>query len=149
MGEDNMEKARARVRQVYKETDCTISDDSVIDIGVSFDGSWHKRGHTSNYGVGCVIELQTGLVINYCVLSKYCQVCAATGSESPEFDIWCQGHKPDYFKNYSGSSPAMKTKAAEILWKISLDYNLRYRTMVSDGDSAVFFSSSNIERLWE
>lgn len=142
MGGDNLKKARTRVRELYKEMDGTIGEDTVTDIGVSFDGSWHKRGHTSNYGVGVVIELQTGLVIDYCVLSKVCQVCAITatelGAESPEFDIWYQGHKSDCFKNYSGSSPAMETKAAEIMWKRSLDYKLRYCTMVSDGDSAVF-----------
>lgn len=32
----------------------------------------------------------------------------------------------------------MENKAAEILWKRSLAYNMRYRKIVSDGDSAVF-----------
>lgn len=68
----NLAKARARVRQVYKETDSSIDEHTIIDIGVSYDGSWHKRGHTSNYGIGVFIELQTGLAINYCVLSKFC-----------------------------------------------------------------------------
>uniref|UniRef100_A0A1B6JRX1 Mutator-like transposase domain-containing protein n=4 Tax=Proconiini TaxID=565685 RepID=A0A1B6JRX1_9HEMI len=149
MGGDNLKKARARVRESYKDMDATITDDTVVDIGVSFDGSWHKRGHTSNYGVGVVIELQTGLVIDYCVLSKYCQVCVNTatelGAESPEFDIWYEGHKEDCYKNYSGSSPAMETKAAEILWKRSLDYKLRYRTIVSDGDAAVFSHLQNLK----
>lgn len=103
VSQSNLEMARKRVREVYKAMDCTITDDSVIDLGVSYDGSWHKRGHTSNYGIGCVIELQTGLVIDYCVLSKYCQVCEITktelGEDSPEYNIWYSGHEDLCYKN--------------------------------------------------
>ena len=27
-----------------------IGDDDILDLTVSYDGTWHKRGHTSNYG---------------------------------------------------------------------------------------------------
>lgn len=53
--EEQLQEARRRVREVYQENDCSMTQDSVIDIGASYDGTWHKRGHTSNYGVGCVI----------------------------------------------------------------------------------------------
>lgn len=142
IGKQNLAVARARVREVHKEGDSEVNEDSLLDVCVSYDGTWHKRGHTSNYGIGIVIEVQTGLVLDYVVLSKYCHTCAVTttelGADSPEFDIWFQGHKPDCSTNFHGSSAAMETKAAEILWKRSLDYNMRYRTIVSDGDSAVF-----------
>lgn len=139
-GQINLTSARERVRQTYAELDKYNNDyDKPIDIAVSFDGTWHKRGHTSNYGVGCVIELHTGLVIDYCVLSKYCHACALAmsdlGKDSPEFDIWFSGHKSECNINYTGSSPAMETEAAERLWKSSLDYNFRYTTILSDGDS--------------
>lgn len=101
-GQINLVRARQRLRDVHhkyyvgKSTPSLESE--VLDIAVSFDGSWHKRGHTSNHGVGCVIELYTGLVIDYyCVLSKYCQHCAITknelGERPPEFAIWYEGHK--------------------------------------------------------
>lgn len=35
----NLVKARERVRQVYKESDNSISNATKIDIGVSYDGS--------------------------------------------------------------------------------------------------------------
>lgn len=77
-----------------------------------FDDTWHKRGHTSNYGVGCVIELHTGQVIDYHIMTKYCHPCALAksdlGEDSPEYDIWFSGHKPESDKNYSGSSGAME-----------------------------------------
>ena len=37
--------------------------------------------------------------------------------------------------NFRGTSGGMEVKAAEILWNRSLERNLRYTTMVSDGDS--------------
>lgn len=86
-----LEKARARVREVETENNYDINDESIIDVSVSYDGTWHKRGHTSNYGIGVVIELQTGLVIDYAVLSKFCRKCVVTATEldvqSPEFEI--------------------------------------------------------------
>ena len=87
----NLLKGRERVRQAYIELDSSNAEKPIIDISVSFDGTWHRRGHISNYGVGVVIEIFTGLLIDYCVLSKYCHECAITkkglGEDSPEFHI--------------------------------------------------------------
>ena len=47
------------VRRVYADQSTTTSaaasdaDVEVIDLTVSFDGSWMKRSHTSAYGIGC------------------------------------------------------------------------------------------------
>lgn len=141
-GIESLAKARARVREYCRKESNELTKDSVIDLAVSFDGSWHKRGFTSNYGVGSVIHIDTGLVLDYCVLSKFCRNCAMTentlGEGSPEFNIWYQGHVLDCDKNYDGSSPGMEVAAAEILWKRSIAYKFRYTTIVSDGDSKVF-----------
>lgn len=51
-------------------------EDAVINISVSFDGTWHKRGFTSKYGIGVCIDVLTGLVIDFEVLSSYCHACA-------------------------------------------------------------------------
>lgn len=141
-GIECLSKARARVRAYCLKENSDLTDDSVIDLAVSFDGSWHKRGFTSNYGVGSVIHIETGLVIDYCVLSKFCRNCAMTehdlGEGSPEFNIWYQAHVLECDKNYDGSSPGMEVAAAEILWKRSVAYKFRYTTIISDGDSKVF-----------
>ena len=62
----------AKVREAYLHLDPTASTDP-LSITVSFDVSWHKRGHTSMNGVAAVIDVLTGLVIvvDYVVLSKY------------------------------------------------------------------------------
>ncbi|GFY76923.1 uncharacterized protein TNIN_318041 [Trichonephila inaurata madagascariensis] len=59
---------RKNVREVYGSK----KDNDIVDIGVSYDGSWLTRGHTSNIGVGCIIDLLTGFVIDYEVMSKLC-----------------------------------------------------------------------------
>jgi len=52
---------------------------SVIDIAVSCNRTWHRRGHTSNYVVGCVIDIFTGIVIHFETISKYRLSCSLTG----------------------------------------------------------------------
>lgn len=52
-------------------------DIDLIDVGVSFDGSWHTRGHRSKYGIAAVIEVITGHVLDYEILCSYCQNCSA------------------------------------------------------------------------
>ena len=46
------------------DTEHSCSDE-IINIVVSFDGSWLARGHISRYGIGAVIDVVTGHVIDY------------------------------------------------------------------------------------
>ena len=62
------------IRTVYMYMNPSIQPDDIIDIAVTFDGSWQKRGHSSHYGLGAVIELETGLVLDYEAYSLYCHV---------------------------------------------------------------------------
>ncbi|XP_028419014.1 uncharacterized protein LOC114544628 [Dendronephthya gigantea] len=49
--------------------------------------------------------------------------------------------------NFGGSSPAMEMEGAKVLWSRSLDlYNIRYRWMVSDGDSK---AHSAVEEVYD
>ena len=47
-----------------------------MDVTVTFDGTWMKRGFVSNYGVLVVISWDTGRVLDTIVLSKYCAKCS-------------------------------------------------------------------------
>ena len=80
----------------------------VVHITVSFDGTWHKRGVTSNYGVGIVTDVSTGLVLDFeVVLSKYCQACALHNNREiikSEREEWRREHASHCDKNYEGSS---------------------------------------------
>ena len=53
-----------KVKEAYSALDPLVSTDPLC-ITVSFDGSWHKRGHTSMYGFASVIDVLTGLVPSF------------------------------------------------------------------------------------
>ena len=67
--EENMRRAHEEVRDLYGEP-----PDQVIDILISCDRTWQKRGF-SMFGVVFVIAYGTGKVIDYAVLSKHCSGC--------------------------------------------------------------------------
>jgi len=47
--------------------------------------------------------------------------------------------------NFDGSSPAMEAEGASVLWNRPIDlHNMRYKWMVSDGDSQVFNTVENV-----
>ncbi|GFV33901.1 uncharacterized protein TNCV_1081971 [Trichonephila clavipes] len=48
----------------------------ITDLVLVFDGTWLTRGHTSLIGVGCVIDMLTGYVVDFEVLSKVCRHCS-------------------------------------------------------------------------
>ena len=52
-----------RVKEAYKTMDPEMNT-SPLDITVSFDGTWQKRGHTSMCGVAAVRDVYTGLVVD-------------------------------------------------------------------------------------
>ncbi|GFR99089.1 hypothetical protein ElyMa_004519500 [Elysia marginata] len=120
-----------------------VGEDYVIDISVSFDGSWLTRGHKSLIGIGCMIDVVTGLIIDGHVCSLHCHICAQAGEfirrETPHrYKQWKQAHitKGECTINFAGSSGMMEVKAAEVLWSRSVErHKLLYTTMVSDGDS--------------
>lgn len=134
----NLEQARIEVRKAHTDL-CSLDDNTILDLTVSYDGSWHKRGFTSKYGIGCCIELTTGLVIDVEVISKYCRLCESMGQklkDSPQqFQLWKESHKEQCQCNFEGSSPMMESEAAKRIWQRSLQHNFRYTCMISDGDS--------------
>ena len=47
-----------------------MSEDAVIDLTLSYDGSCMMREHKSLHGIGCVVDVVTGLVTELkCCLS--------------------------------------------------------------------------------
>lgn len=115
----------------------------IIDIAVSFDGTWHTRGHSSQTGVACVIDLMTGICLDYHVMSKYCQKCETTGKRMKDvgpvaYQIWWDEHKEGCSKHFEGSSGMMEVAGPKELWKRSLKHKLRYTTLLSDGDCKTY-----------
>lgn len=130
-----MQSAAQSVRKAEKS-----GDDELLDVCISYDGTWHKRGHTSHFGVGVAVELNSGLVIDYSVQSNYCQVCAQGPKPgSQEYEEWFESHSPDCQKNFQGSAHAMEVEAASVIFGRSVErHNMQYTTVLCDGDSKAF-----------
>ncbi|GFV86728.1 uncharacterized protein TNCV_3964581 [Trichonephila clavipes] len=104
------------VRKNVREAYGSKNDKDIVDIGVSCIGSWLTRGHTSNIGVGCVIDLLTGFVIDYEVMSKWYGECEQTKfaleEDSAEFRIWYEGYQDICSATHVRSSGAMEVNVA-------------------------------------
>ncbi|CAN7978555.1 unnamed protein product [Ixodes persulcatus] len=140
---DVMQEAATAVRgaQMFEDGEDHVNNaDDLLDICVSYDGTWQKRGHTSNFGVGAVIEVNTGLVLDFSVHSKYCHGCNLGPKEDAEgYQAWMESHKDVCQKNFGGSSNAMEVAAAGVIFSRSLElHKLQYVTMLSDGDSKAY-----------
>ena len=90
-----------------------------------------------------MIDILTGLVVDFEMLSKYCPECNASerdlGKNTPDYEIWYKGQKAECQKNHEGSSGSMEVKAAAAIWHRSEEEcKMRYTTMLSDGDSKTF-----------
>lgn len=122
------------MKKTYKEMDPSFCR----DITVNYDGTWHKRGHTSHIGVGAVIEYHTGLILDAVVWSNQCLGCQlGPKPEDTGYASWLEQHVCP--KNTDAKSGTMEVEAAVTLFSRSLSkHNLRYTTIVSDGDSATF-----------
>ena len=137
------ENLRAAARKVHDEYDRTCPDQrgkAVKDIAVTYDGTWQKRGHSSHNGVGVVIDLHTGLVLDYEVLSNFCSACAQAkarfGDDGDGFNVWYADHRPVCEQNHDGSANSMESEAAlKIFRRSEQKYGLRYTTVLSDGDT--------------
>ncbi|GFS86834.1 uncharacterized protein NPIL_140901 [Nephila pilipes] len=66
--------------------DTVKNNNSNRDITAAFDGSWQKRGHTSLNGVVSVTCLETGKVLDFECLSKYCFKCKNRSNKDHTFE---------------------------------------------------------------
>lgn len=111
-------------------------------MSVSFDGTWAKRGYTSNVGVGLVISMDTGRVLDSQVMCKHCNECKkweGVDKDSARYIVWWEGHQNNCRLNHEGSSNSMECEAAGILWGRSITkHKLRYKYMIGDGDSKAY-----------
>ena len=69
---DTLHEADSVVHRVYR--DIYGVHDGPLQLAVSYVGSWKTRGFHSPFRVGFVIEVLTGLVIDYTIRSKYGKV---------------------------------------------------------------------------
>ncbi|KAK3920751.1 AP-1 complex subunit beta-1 [Frankliniella fusca] len=137
-----LEKARQVVRTTYEELDSSVKNQEVLEITVSIDGSWHRRGHTSLYGFVAAIDVLTGLVIDYEILSKFCLMCSLAiqqhGEDTDEFREWKRQHieRQECSINFTEASGNMESAGALLMFQRSLTVaKMKYVKFLSDGDA--------------
>ena len=138
---ETLQDAHELIRTAYLDLDKGIADQDIIDVCVSFDGSWQRRRYGSLYGVGFSIDTLTGLVTDYDLRSKYCHECSLVGAvlNGEEKVKWKQLHAPQCDINFDGPSGNMESDIAKSLWARSEDFaQMRYTGFVGDGDSATY-----------
>ncbi|GFW13740.1 uncharacterized protein TNCV_2105641 [Trichonephila clavipes] len=103
---------RQAAREVHVIAIASVKHQGIIDVSVSYDGTWQKRGHTSKLGLRIIIDALSGLVVDYEVLLKYCQSFVVTSRymivNRVEFHTLQKGHADECYKNFDGPSGAMK-----------------------------------------
>ena len=116
-GEEGLERSADAMCHAYSDKDLELWEAlnsgppyRCIDMSVSFDITWQKREFTYLYGVGMCIDLLTGLVIDYHVVSRYCHVCEVNAKRLPHVEllVWKAVHAPDCCISHNQFSKAME-----------------------------------------
>ena len=64
-------------KQAYSQaTPVNASESGLRDCAVSFDASWHRRGHYSNQGFAAAIDTDFGKVLDYALYDRVCYSCS-------------------------------------------------------------------------
>ena len=131
----SMLEARGEVRKHYGAE----GEDDIVDITVSCDGTWQRRGYTSLFGAAFIISFDTGKVLDYRVLSKHCTACKFWESQDKTSDVYKEWHKfHDCQVNFEGSASAMEPSGALEMFEASMESNIRYTNLIADGDSKTY-----------
>lgn len=100
VAEESMEKAAREV----KEKVGISNEEGITDCGVSVDGTWQRRGHSSHHGVVTAISIETGKCLDAEILTNSCRLCTKWSSKkgTADYDKWITKHKCKV--NHVGSS---------------------------------------------
>lgn len=114
---------------------------SILNLKVSGDGSWKKRGFKSLYGVTTLINYYSGKVIDLIVKSNYCQECTfwKNKKNTQEYREWYEEHEEECTKNHEGSAGKMEVDAIiEMFLRSNEKFGVKYGNYIGDGDSKTF-----------
>lgn len=114
--------------------------EDILDVGVSCDGTWQRRGYSSLNGTFTAISLDSGKVLDTEVMSRYCKSCKIKEplrkENIEEYNKWYGKHKKNCQLNHHGSAGAMELVGATRIFSRSIsDRKLRYTKYLGDGDS--------------
>lgn len=111
---------------------------SILNLTISGDGSWKKRGFLFLYGVTTLIAYHTGKVIDLVVKSSYCQACTYYKQRDSNDSEYAE-HQKNCPINHHGSPGKMEVDAMiEIFQRSEERYGVQYNNYIGDGDAKTF-----------
>lgn len=120
--------AAAELRCVVQSTEC----------GVSGDGTWQRRGHSSLNGCVTLISIDTGKVIDVEGMSSKCRACHSKSKLNPsstQYLEWKANHTQCQ-ANYTGSAGGMEAVGFYRMFeRAERSRGLKYVDFYGDGDS--------------
>ncbi|GIY92524.1 uncharacterized protein CEXT_150421 [Caerostris extrusa] len=140
VAEDSMCNAAKEVAETFNRDEC----------GISVDGTWQRRGHTSLNGCVAVLSIDTGKVLDLEVMSSYCPTCRKLQKKmhkNAEYVALKAVHicQCNYQQQQLGSSAKMESIGAHRIFSRSVkSRQLKYTTYYGDCDSKGFLSVQNI-----
>lgn len=95
--------------------------ENATDLSVSGDGTWHRRGFSSLYGVCSLIGVHSKKIVDVNVKSSYCKECEfwAKKKNTEEYREWHIEHQDKCQSNHEGSAGKME---ANLLKKCFIDH---------------------------
>lgn len=115
--------------------------EEAVNLTVSGDGTWRKRGHNSKQGVITLIGNFSGQVVSLVVKNLFCMACKYMEQfiGTDEYLVWLDNHEEDCTQNHDGSSGKMEQDGLLEMFKNSwAKYGARFLRYVGDGDSSAF-----------
>ena len=103
----------------------------VVNCGVLCDGTWQKRGYSSQNGCVAVLSIDSGKVLDAEAMSQACKQCqlhSHLDKDSEEYLTWRADHN-NCKANYKGSSPAMELEGTDRIFKISVEIHKLLNTL--------------------
>lgn len=81
---EQMSNTFTAVKKRYKQYGREEREDGVVDVDVTFDGTWMTRGHRSHIGIAFVLEADTRQVLDFEVLCNHCIPCSKERTSHPD-----------------------------------------------------------------
>ena len=131
--------------EIRNENTDTISDDTV-DIDISADGAWQRRGFASLNGIVTIMAVDIGKCLDYEVLTKECKACQVWSRKKGSIEYNDSMADHDCLINHQGSASSMEPAGILSCFQRSiLKHKLRYTSYIGDGDSSSFTTVSKAD----
>ncbi|XP_068222832.1 uncharacterized protein [Palaemon carinicauda] len=152
--EESLLYAASIVREVFKSQ---LETDGLVDLTVAYTTTYHQWGSDFCLVAGAVIELTTGLVLDYDVANMYCHVCKINAKkivsmspaemtewfnnhqDSCEIREWCDELDHDAEEGVREIEPKyLECFVAKKIWMRSIEkYGFRYTTLIHESDEKI------------